>query len=69
MLIMHIINIKLQFFCKKSEFPKSSSGARVLGAFSSKNTRETNVQYGRQGGDLLNAFKNNPYTHSLTNVV
>ena len=54
---------------RNPEFPKSSSGARVLGAFSSKNTRETNVQYGRQGGDLLNAFKNNPYTHSLTNVV
>ena len=31
---------------RNPEFPKSSSGARVLGAFSSKNTRETNVQYG-----------------------
>ena len=51
-----------------AEMPKSSSGARVLGKFSSSNVRETGNQYGRNSSDMLNAFNSNPYTHSLSST-
>lgn len=52
-----------------AEMPKSSSGTRVLGQFSSSNVRETGNQYSRNSSEMLNAFNNNPYTHSLTSTV
>ena len=51
------------------QYPSSSSGTNVIGVFSSKNSRETGNQYNRNSSDMLNAFNNNPYTHSLTSVV
>ena len=51
------------------QYPSSSSGTNVIGAFSSKNSRETGNQYNRNSSDMLNAFNSNPYTHSLTGVV
>ena len=53
----------------RPNMPKSSSGYAVLGKYSNRNSRENMPNNGRQNGDLLTAFNNNPYTHSLTNAV
>lgn len=53
----------------RPNMPKSSSGYSVLGKYSNRNSRENMPNNGRQNGDLLTAFNNNPYTHSLTNAV
>jgi len=52
----------------RPNMPKSSSGMSVLGKYSNRNGREIS-QCVRQSGDLLTAFNNNPYTHSLTDAV
>ena len=49
--------------------PKSASNMNNLGVYSNKNTREVAQQCGRNSGDLLSPFKNNPYTHSLNSSV
>ncbi len=49
--------------------PKSASNMSNLGVYSNKNTREVAQQCGRNSGDLLSPFKNNPYTHSLNSSV
>ena len=49
--------------------PKSASNMSNLGVYSNKNTREVAQQCGRNDGDLLSPFKNNPYTHSLNSSV
>ena len=49
--------------------PKSASNMSNLGVYSNKNTREVAQQCGRNDGDLLTPFKNNPYTHSLNSSV
>jgi hypothetical protein len=47
--------------------PKSTSSIETYGALSGKNTRETN-QSNRYDPNLLQAFNENPYSHSLGSV-
>ena len=45
--------------------PKSMPNMQTFGELTGKNTREKAVACDRNSGELLNAFQNNPYTHSL----
>ena len=45
--------------------PKSMPNINTYGELTGKNTRERAIQQNRNGGELLTAFNNNPFTHSL----
>ena len=51
-----------------ANMPKESSNISTYGELGSRNTRETSVGFNRNEGDLLSAFNNNPYSHSLHSV-
>ena len=44
--------------------PKIAGNMQTHGEISGKNTRERS-QYNRNNSEMLSAFNNNPYTHSL----
>jgi len=48
--------------------PKQYISANQLGERSESTGLYQNIQMDRNTPDILNAFKQNPYTHSLTNI-
>jgi len=51
-----------------ANMPKQSFAAENIGSIGYKNNRDSTVGISRTDGDLLSAFNNNPYTHSLSSV-
>ena len=49
----------------RPNMPKIAGNMQTHGEISGKNTREKAVSCARNNGQLLQAFNNNPYTHSL----
>ena len=51
-----------------ANMPKQSSNASNIGSIGYRNNRDSMVEMKRTDGNLLSAFNNNPYTHSLSSV-
>lgn len=49
-------------------YPKCSSNVNTIGALSGKHTRERAIDCQRMDGEILSAFKSNPYAKSLHSV-
>lgn len=51
-----------------ADMPKESGNIATYGEMGGRNIREATIECARNNGQLLNAFNNNPYTHSLHSV-
>ena len=45
--------------------PKQAPSQNAFGQMGGRYTRERQIGYSRNGNEMVQAFKNNPYTHSL----
>ena len=45
--------------------PKRAANMSTIGQMSNRNTREVSIGCSRNSAQMVSAFKNNPYTHSL----
>ena len=51
-----------------ANMPKESGNISTYGEMGGRNIREAAIECSRNQGQLLTAFNNNPYTHSLQSV-
>lgn len=52
----------------RTNAPQQFHSAETIGAMQNKQTTYSNLQMDRNTPDILDAFRQNPYTHSLTNI-
>ena len=51
-----------------TDAPKQYASTTQMGQFAEPNGLYQNIQIDRNNPDILTAFTQNPYTHSLTNI-
>jgi len=67
----NVCNLKNRATCPSQiqpNFTKRPANLSNVGEISGRNLREKVVQCGRNTGDILNAFNENPYSQSLTSI-